>query len=90
MDNDGSYEVVVASWTDFSATAAGSLYVISADGYLITSIQLPYGTSGDGDGALGAPTIANIDDGKDIESSSNYRRKFGNCVDDLWKWIGGL
>lgn len=74
LDNDGNAEVVVATWTDYSATSSGYLYVISSTGSLITSMQLPYGTSGEGDGALGAPTLANIDSGMS-------ERECSDCVD---------
>lgn len=67
LENDGKAEVIFASWTENGSNQPGKLYIVSWDGQLIHSIDLPY-DSGDGrGGSLAAPTIANIDNDPDLE-----------------------
>jgi len=65
LDNDGQAEVIFNSWTQKGSNHAGKLYIVSWDGNLLQSIDLPF--SGNAGGALGAPTIANLDDDLDME-----------------------
>ncbi|HEY4721939.1 MAG TPA: FG-GAP-like repeat-containing protein, partial [Anaerolineae bacterium] len=61
LDNDGKAEVIFASWTQHSSHQPGKLYLVSWDGNLIQSIDLPREPSDDWGGSLAAPTIADID-----------------------------
>lgn len=65
LDNDGRAEVIFNSWTQKGSNHAGKLYLVSWDGNLLQAIDLPF--SGNAGGALGAPTIANLDGDLDME-----------------------
>ncbi|MBI5564631.1 MAG: VCBS repeat-containing protein [Chloroflexi bacterium] len=67
LNHDGKAEVIFASWTENGSNAAGKLYIVSWDGNLIQSIDLPRDTGDDRGGSLAAPTIANIDNDLDLE-----------------------
>ncbi len=66
LDNDGQAEVLVATWTQKGSNAGGQLLVISAAGNVLHAVALPRSTS-NWDGAMAAPTIANIDGDADYE-----------------------
>jgi uncharacterized repeat protein (TIGR01451 family) len=59
--------VIFASWTQNGSNAAGRLYIVSWDGNLIQSIDLPKDAGDDRGGSLAAPTIANLDGDLDLE-----------------------
>lgn len=67
LDNDGKAEVIFASWTQNGSNAPGKLYIVSWNGNLIQSLDLPRDTGDDRGGSLAAPTIANIDGDLDME-----------------------
>ena len=67
LDNDGKAEVIFASWTQNGSNHPGKLYIVSWDGNLLQSIDLPWDASDGRGGSLAAPTIANIDDDPDLE-----------------------
>jgi uncharacterized repeat protein (TIGR01451 family) len=67
LENDGKAEVIFASWTQNGSNAPGKLYIVSWDGNLIQSLDLPRDTGDDRGGSLAAPTIANIDADLDME-----------------------
>jgi uncharacterized repeat protein (TIGR01451 family) len=67
LENDGKAEVIFASWTQNGSNAAGKLTIVSWDGNLIQSLDLPRDTSDDRGGSLAAPTIANLDADLDLE-----------------------
>jgi len=67
LDNDGKAEVIFASWTQNGSNRPGKLYIVSWNGQLLQSIDLPRSTSDDRGGSLAAPTIANIDADLDLE-----------------------
>jgi hypothetical protein len=60
LDGDGQAEVVFTTWTAAGSNQTGDLYIVSALGSEITHVALPRSAE-DWDGALGAPTIANLD-----------------------------
>jgi hypothetical protein len=68
LDGDGAAEVLFATWTQKGSGAGGSLYVLSAAGAQLHRVPLPaaLGTA-DWNGALAAPTLANIDSDPDLE-----------------------
>lgn len=66
IDNDGQAEILVTTWTQKGSNAAGQLLVLSSSGNLLHAVNLPT-SDDDWDGAMAAPTIANIDDDADYE-----------------------
>ena len=68
LDNDGSAEVLFTSWTQKSTTLSGHLFILDANGSLVHKTLLPsaFG-SPDWNGAISAPTLANIDSDPDLE-----------------------
>ncbi len=67
LDNDGKAEVIFGSWTQNDSGKAGKLYVLSWDGQLLQSLDLPYDPADGRGGSLAAPTVANIDGDPDLE-----------------------
>jgi hypothetical protein len=66
LDNDGQAEVIFATWTQKGSNAGGQLIIASANGIQLHAVNLPR-SSDDWDGALAAPTVANIDADADLE-----------------------
>lgn len=68
LDRDGFAEVLLTSWTQKGSNANGSLYVLSWDGLLLHQVVLPPARgSATWNGALAAPTLAEIDGDADLE-----------------------
>ncbi len=69
LDDDGQAEVIVASWPRKVAGLRGELLIYSSQGALLQRTALPApATFGDTwNGALGAPTLADIDGDADLE-----------------------
>jgi uncharacterized repeat protein (TIGR01451 family) len=67
LNNDGQSEVIFATWTEHGSNLPGQLNIVSSNGVLIQSIDLPRDPDGDWGGALGAPTLANIDSDANLE-----------------------
>jgi hypothetical protein len=68
LDADGHAEVLFTSWTQNGSNATGKLYILDYLGHLLQSVSLPGVPSGDDwNGALPAPTLANIDADPDLE-----------------------
>lgn len=68
LDNDGSPEVIFASWTQKGSNQTGKLHVLSALGAPLHTLTLPTAFGGaNWNGALAAPTLANIDADSDLE-----------------------
>jgi uncharacterized repeat protein (TIGR01451 family) len=68
LDNDGDAEVIFGSWVQKGTGHTGKLHVLDHHGNPIHEVLLPppYG-SADWNGALAAPTLANIDGDADLE-----------------------
>lgn len=68
LDNDGHSEVIFASWVEKGSPRTGKLHILDYHGTPLFEIDLPvaYG-SPDWNGALAAPTLANIDADSDLE-----------------------
>jgi hypothetical protein len=68
LDADGHAEVIFTSWTDKNHTQTGKLTILDYLGNLLQSVDLPpaFGSSS-WNGALAAPTLANIDNDADLE-----------------------
>jgi hypothetical protein len=66
IDNDGLAEVIFTTWTEKDSDARGQLVIVSAAGSLLHAVNLP-DSGDDWDGAMAAPTVANIDADADYE-----------------------
>ncbi|NTU64681.1 MAG: hypothetical protein HGB05_15090 [Chloroflexi bacterium] len=62
LDNDGKAEVIFASWTQNGSNQPGKLYIVSWNGQLLQSIDLPRSTSDDRGGSLAGTHGADTDD----------------------------
>jgi hypothetical protein len=67
LDNDGKAEVIFASWPQKGGNRVGKLHIVSSSGLAIHEVALPPAFSGNYNGALAAPTVANIDSDADYE-----------------------
>ena len=68
LDDDGHPEVIFASWTQKGSNHTGKLHILDYQGNLLHEVNLPAAVgSWDWNGALAAPTLANIDDDPDLE-----------------------
>lgn len=69
LDNDGRAEVIFASWTQKGSNQWGKLHILDYLGNVLHEITLPApeGDDRDWNGALPAPTVANIDSDADLE-----------------------
>jgi hypothetical protein len=68
LNNDGNAEVIFASWVEKGTYQTGELHILDYLGNVIQEVALPmaYG-SPSWNGALAAPTLANIDTDADLE-----------------------
>jgi uncharacterized repeat protein (TIGR01451 family) len=68
LDDDGYAEVVFGSWVQKGSNQTGKLHILDYQGNVLHEVSLPaaYG-SPDWNGALAAPTLANIDGDPDME-----------------------
>ena len=67
LNGDGQAEVIFASWTQHGSNAAGKLYIVSWDGTLLNSIDLPRDPGSDYGGSLAAPTLAHLDSDPNLD-----------------------
>ena len=68
LDNDGKAEVIFTSWPQKGASAVGQLHILDYLGNPLQAIDLPPSfPSGNVNGGLAAPTLANIDSDADTE-----------------------
>jgi len=82
LDNNGHPEVIFTSWVEKGTGRTGKLHILDNMGNVIHEIDLPPARSGDWNGALPAPTLANIDDDADMELILNTAHS-GIVVYDL-------
>ncbi len=69
LDLDGKGEVIFTTWTEKGSNHTGRLHILNANGLdVVTPVDLPaaFGSS-TWNGALPAPTLANIDNDADLE-----------------------
>ena len=66
LDNDGQAEVIFTTWTQKGSDTGGQIIVASSLGDQLYAVDLPR-SSEDWDGAMAAPTVANIDSDADLE-----------------------
>jgi hypothetical protein len=68
LNQDGSPEIVFATFGDPATADSGHLVILSASGALLFDVPLPKpGNNGNGNGAPAAPTIADLDGNGDLE-----------------------
>jgi hypothetical protein len=68
LDNDGHAEVIFASWAQKSGNKTGKLHILDYLGHVLQEVPLPAAFGGSNwNGALAAPTLANIDSDQDLE-----------------------
>ncbi|MBN1812599.1 MAG: VCBS repeat-containing protein [Anaerolineae bacterium] len=68
LDNDGTAEVIFGSWVQKGSYQTGKLYVLDYQGNVLHEVSLPGAyDSSNWNGALAAPTLANIDADADLE-----------------------
>ncbi len=69
LDGDGDAEVLFTTWTEKGSNAGGSLFVLSGTGALLHQVPLPPALGAvDWNGALAAPTLADLDGDPDLEA----------------------
>jgi len=71
LDNDGRAEVIFASWVQKGTNRTGKLHILDYLGRPLQELDLPAAFSGDWNGALAAPTLANLDEDPDLELALN-------------------
>lgn len=68
LDNDGRAEVIFTSWVKKGTNKTGKLHILNWLGTRLHEVALPPAFGGaDWNGALAAPTLANIDSDPDLE-----------------------
>jgi hypothetical protein len=67
LNSDGKAEVIFTSWIEKGSAKTGQLHILNYLGEPLHEIDLPPAHSGDWNGALAAPTLANIDADSDLE-----------------------
>jgi uncharacterized repeat protein (TIGR01451 family) len=68
LDGNGHPEVLFASWVEKGSNQTGRLHMLDHQGSLLHEVDLPPALgSPNWNGALAAPTLANIDDDADLE-----------------------
>jgi hypothetical protein len=67
LNSDGKAEVIFTSWVEKGSGKTGKLHINNYLGKPLHEIDLPPAHSGTWNGALAAPTLADIDDDPDME-----------------------
>jgi hypothetical protein len=67
LDNDGKAEVIFASWVQKGTNKTGKLHIVNYLGNALFEVDLPPALNGNWNGAMAAPTLANIDGDPDLE-----------------------
>ena len=67
LDNNGRAEVIFASWVQKGSNRTGKLHILDFMGNPLHEIDLPMARSGDWNGAMAAPTLADIDGDGELE-----------------------
>ena len=67
LDNNGKAEVILASWTQKGGNHTGKLYMLDHTGSALFEVELPPALNENWNGAMAAPTLANIDTDLDLE-----------------------
>lgn len=68
LNGDGFAEVIFTTWPQKGANAVGKLIVLSYQGALLASVDLPAPRSGNWNGGLAAPALAQLDGDANLEA----------------------
>jgi len=71
LDGDGLAEVLFTSWVEKGSDETGQLHVLDHQGAVLHEVDLPAPYNGDWNGALPAPTLADIDGDGELEAVIN-------------------
>lgn len=84
LNNDGKGEIIFTSWAQKGSRQNGKLHILDWTGLPIfeTDLPAPLSTSDTWNGAMGAPTLANVDGDSDLELIINTAHS-GVVVYDL-------
>ncbi|MCX7975787.1 MAG: hypothetical protein N2646_01830, partial [Bellilinea sp.] len=82
LDNNGFAEVIFTSWTQKGSNKSGKVHILSYLGIPLFEEDLPSPRSGNWNGGLAAPTLANVDLDPDFELIINTAHS-GIVVYDL-------
>jgi tRNA(Arg) A34 adenosine deaminase TadA len=67
LDGDGRAEVILTTWTQKGSNAGGQLLILGWDGTQLHAVDLPRDPAQSWDGAMAAPTVADIDGDGELE-----------------------
>ncbi len=67
LNNDGKPEVIFTSWAEKGHNATGKLYILDNMGNQLQAVSLPAAFGGNWNGALAAPTLADINNDGNLE-----------------------
>ncbi len=67
IDGNGQAEVILTTWTQKGSNAGGQLLILSSTGVLLQAVDLPRAAGQTWDGAMAAPTVADLDGDADLE-----------------------
>lgn len=67
LDNNGKAEVIFASWVEKGTNQTGKLHVLDYQGNILFEVEIPPATNENWNGAMAAPTVANVDNDLDLE-----------------------
>lgn len=67
LDLDGKAELIVTSWPQKGGAAVGKLMILSYQGTLLHSVDLPAPRGGTWNGSMAAPTLAQLDGDANLE-----------------------
>jgi uncharacterized repeat protein (TIGR01451 family) len=83
LDHDGDAEVIFSSWVQKGTNQTGKLHILDSMGNMLYEVNIPTAFGGeDWNGALAAPTLANVDSDTDVEVVLNTAHS-GVVVYDL-------
>jgi uncharacterized repeat protein (TIGR01451 family) len=67
LNGDGKAEVIFTSWTQKGSNHTGKVYILDYLGNPLQVVDLPQGNEANWNGALAAPTLADIDGDNELE-----------------------
>jgi hypothetical protein len=82
LDCDGKAEVLFTSWVQEGSNQTGKIHLLNYLGQVIAEVPLPAGFNASWNGAMAAPTLANVDSDPQLEAVINSAHS-GVLVYDL-------
>ncbi|HYN87566.1 MAG TPA: VCBS repeat-containing protein [Ardenticatenaceae bacterium] len=74
LNDDGKAEIIFASWTQKGSGRSGKLHILDWQGNRLHEVELPPALDDNWNGAMAAPTLADIDGDPDLEVVLNTAR----------------